>query len=83
MVLQLMLEGPRPCTILWLNVHTTAECLDRNVSIGQLLQHISKYIVACAQSRPKLLTKIYNKEVCQASEPFLFNNYSIISLTIE
>ena len=67
MVLQFMLEGPRQCTILCLNVHTTVEYLNTNVSIGQLLQHISKSIVVCALSRPKTLTKTYNKEICQAS----------------
>ena len=50
-----------------LTVHTTVEYLSRNVSIGQLLQHISKSIVVCARSRPKTLTKTYNKGVCQAS----------------
>ena len=35
------------------NVHTTVEYLNRNVSIGQLPQHISKSIVVCARSRPK------------------------------
>ena len=35
------------------NIHTTAEYLNGNVSIGQLLQHISKSIVVCARSRPK------------------------------
>ena len=62
-----MLQGPRPCTILCFNVHTTAEYLNTNISIGQLLQHISKSIVVCVRSRPKMLTKIYNKEVYQAS----------------
>ena len=50
-----------------LNIHTTAEYLNTNVSIGQLLQHISKSIVVCALSRPKMLTKTYNKEICQTS----------------
>ena len=67
MVLQFMLEGPRPCTILCFNVLTRVEYLNRNVSIGQLLQHISKSIVVCVLSRPKMLTKTYKKEVCQAS----------------
>ena len=40
MVLQFMLEGPRPYTILCFNVQTKAEDLNRNVSIDQLLQHI-------------------------------------------
>ena len=48
-----MLEGPRPCTILCFNVHTTVEYLSKNVSIGQLLQHIPNSIVVCAGSRPK------------------------------
>ena len=49
-----MLEGPaRPCTILCFNVHTTVEYVDKNVLIGQLLQHIPNSIVVCARSRPK------------------------------
>ena len=44
MVLQCMLEGPRPCTILYFNIHTTVEYLNMNVSVGQLLQHISKSV---------------------------------------
>ena len=67
MVLQFMLEGPRQCTILCLNVHTTREYLNTNVSTGQLLQHVSKSIVVCTLSRPKKLTKTYSKEICQAS----------------
>ena len=62
-VLQFMLEGPRPCTILCFNVYTTVENLNRNVSIGQLLQHISKSIVVCARSGLKLPTQTYNKFV--------------------
>ena len=31
------------------SVHTTVEYLDTNVSIGQLLKHISKCIVACSR----------------------------------
>ena len=34
-------------------VQTTVEYLNRNVSIGQLFQHISKSIVVFARSRPK------------------------------
>ena len=64
MVLQFMLKGPRPCTILFFNVHTPAEYLNGNVSIGQLLQHITKSIVVGARSRPKMLTKTENKDVC-------------------
>ena len=60
MVLQFMLEGP--CTILCFNVHTTVEYLKRKVSISQLIQHVSKSIVVCARSRPKMLTKTFNKE---------------------
>ena len=68
MVLQsVMLEGSRPRTILCFDVHITVEYLNRNVSIGQLLQHISKSIVVCARLRLKMLTKTYNKEVCQVS----------------
>ena len=69
MVLQFMLEGLRMCTILCFNDLTTVEYLNKNVSIGQLLQHFSKFIVVCARSRPKMLTKTYNKEVCQTSKP--------------
>ena len=54
MVLQFLLEGPRPCTILCFNVHTTVEYLTSDVSVGQLLQHISRSIVVC------------NKHVCHA-----------------
>ena len=74
-VLQFMLEGSRPCTILCFNVHTTFEYLNKNVSIGQLLQHISKSIVVCAGSRPKRQSKTYNKEVCQVSKPLPLINY--------
>ena len=35
MMLQFMLDGPRPCTSLCFNVYTTVEYLNRNVSIGQ------------------------------------------------
>ena len=65
-VQQFLLEGPRRCTILCFNVHTTVEYLISNVSIGQLLQHIYKSIVVCVHSRPKMLAKTYNKRVCQA-----------------
>ena len=37
MVLQFMLEGLRPCTILCFNVLTIGGHLNRNASIGQLL----------------------------------------------
>ena len=67
MVLLFMLEGPLPCTILCFNVHTTVEYLNKNVSIGQLLQHIPNSIVVRARSRPKRLTKTYNKDICQVS----------------
>ena len=55
------------------NVHSTVEYLNRNVSIGQLLQQID-----FARSRPKMLTKTYNKEVSQASKLFPFQpiNYA-------
>ena len=59
MVLQFMLEGLRPCTILCFNVHTTVEYLNKNISIGQLLLHIPNSIVVCAGSRPKRQTKTY------------------------
>ena len=75
MVLQFMLEGPRSCTILCFNVHNTVEHLNKNVSIGQLLQHIPNSIVVCAGSRPKRQTKTYNKEVCHVSLPLPLINY--------
>lgn len=65
-LLQFMLEGPPPCT-LFFNVHTTADYLNPNISIGQLLQHISNFVV-CARPRPKTLTKVSSKEVCRASQ---------------
>ena len=67
MVLQFMLEGPRPCTIPCFNVHTTVKYLNKTVLIGQLLQNIPNYIVVCAGSRPKRQTKTYNKDVCLVS----------------
>ena len=33
MVLQFMLEGPRPCTILCFNVHTTVERLTHSMFV--------------------------------------------------
>ena len=78
-VLQVMLAVPRPCIILCFNIHTTAEYFNRNASLGQLLRHISKFVVVCARSRPKMLTKTYTavtKEVCQASQPLPFINYA-------
>ena len=66
MVLQFMLER-RPCTILCFNVHITVECLNRNISIGQSLKHISKYIVVCVWSRPE-------EGVCQAYSEFAYFN---------
>ena len=53
-------------TILCFNVHPTVGYLISNVPIGQLLQRISRFIVVCARSRPKMLAKTYNKHVCQA-----------------
>ena len=53
MVPPFMLEGLRPCTVLCFNVHATVEYLNKNVSIGQLLQHIPNSIVVCAGSGPK------------------------------
>ena len=67
MVLQFKLEGPQPCTILCFNIHTTVEYLNKNVSIGQLLQHNPNSIVVCAGSGPKRQTKTNNKEVWQVS----------------
>ena len=42
-VLQFMLEGQRPRTILCFNVHTTVEYRNRDGFIGQLLQHFKIY----------------------------------------
>ena len=67
LVLQFRLEWPRPFTILCVNVHTKAEYFNRNVTIGQLLQNISKSVVVCAWLGPKMLTKTYHKETCFAS----------------
>ena len=75
--MQFMLEGPQTGTILCFNVHTTVEYFNRNFSIGQLLQCISKSIVVCAGSRPKMLTKTYNKEVCQVSLTIAFINCGV------
>ena len=58
MVLQFLFrEGVRPCSTLCFNFHTTVENFNRNVSIGQLLQQISKYILVCGRSRPKIQTE--------------------------
>ena len=56
MVLQFMLEGPQLYTILYFN-HTTAEYLNRNVPIGQLLQHVLKSVVVSPRSRRKNASK--------------------------
>ena len=46
----------------------TVKYLNKNVSIGQLLQHIPNSIIVCAGSRQKKRQiKTYNKEVCQVS----------------
>ena len=66
-LLQFMLEGPRPCTIFCFTLTLLVEKFNGNVSIGQLLQHFSKPIVACAGSRPKMITKTYSKENVSAS----------------
>ena len=67
MVLQFMLEGPRTRLILCFDVHTKLNILSKNVSIGQLLQHIPNSIVVRTGLRPKRQAKTYNKEVCQVS----------------
>ena len=76
MALLFMLEGPRPCTILCFNVHTTVEYLSKYASIGQLLQYIPNSVVVCAGSRPKRQTKTYNKEVFQVF--FIVFNYALV-----
>ena len=54
--------------------YTTAEYLNRKVSIGQLLQHISKSIMVFARSSPKML-KTYSKELV-----WLHNHSPILTL---
>ena len=50
---------PRPCTV---------EYLNRNVTNGQLLQHISKStVVDLCTVKAKNEKYIYKKEVCRAS----------------
>ena len=49
-------ERPLPSTVFCFNAVDDTVCLNRTVSIGQLIQHISKSIVAYARSRPKTLT---------------------------
>ena len=71
MVLQFMLEGLRSCTILCFNFHTTVEYLNKNVSIGQTLQHIPNAVVVCAASRPKRQTKTYKRKFVR------FHNYAL------
>ena len=66
------------CIILCFNAYTTLEYLNRNFSNGQLIHHISKSIVVCTRSRPKMLTKTYNKEIYQASQPLRFINYVVM-----
>ena len=77
MVLQFMLEGRRPRTILCLNGHATAEYLERNVSIGQLLQHILKSIVVCVRSRPKMLTKHITEKFVKLHNHFLLLTFEV------
>ena len=46
--------------------HYTVEYLNMNVSIGQLIQHISKSIAVCARSRPNMLTKNLTSPIGQS-----------------
>ena len=56
---------PRPCRILCFHVHNAVEYYGRFYwSVDTTLL---RSIVVFAPSRPKMLTKTYNKEVCQAS----------------
>ena len=83
MVLQFMLEGLRCCTILCFNVYTTIEYLNKNVSIGQLIQHIPNSIVVCAGSTPKGQTKTYNKEVRFHNHCLYYGaSYEFIDITL-
>ena len=45
MVLQFMLEGPRPCTILCVNVHTTVKYLNKNASIAVQRGSLKKLVI--------------------------------------
>ena len=47
---------------LFLGIHTTVEYLNRNVSIGQLLELDSNSIVVCARSRPNNANKNTTKK---------------------
>ena len=74
MVLQFILEEPLPCTSFF-NVHTAVEYFNNNISIGQLLQHISKSILICKRSRPKPLRKTLQ-------EVFRLHNLLLIMIVI-
>ena len=65
---------PRPCIILCFNVHNTPEYFNSHVSIGQLLQHISKSIMWFVPIKVKMLTKTYNKEVQLPCTGFITHN---------
>ena len=61
-----------PYTILCFYVHSIVKYLNRNVFIGQLLQHISLHFtiyrgVRTVKAKNDMLTKTYNKDICQAS----------------
>ena len=79
MVHQIKLEEPRPCdpqSRLCFNVHTAAGYVNRNVSIGQLLQYISKSIAVCTQSMSKILTKTCKKEILSGFIIVALYNYT-------
>ena len=69
--------GERAATVhnlVCFNVHTTAEYLNKNFSIGQLLQHISKSIVVCVWPAG---TKMLSWEKKSNDQRFLFLTLSI------
>ena len=63
MVLRFMLDGPRTCTILCFNVHTAVEHLNRKVSVGQLLQHITKSVARSMHGQGQICSHITKKFV--------------------
>lgn len=61
-VIQFLSERPLPSTVFCFNAINDTVYLNRSISIGQLIQHISKSIVAYARSRPRTLTKASKKK---------------------
>ena len=61
-VIQFLSERPLPSTVFCFNAINDTVYLNRSISIGQLIQHISKSIVAYARSMPRMLTKASKKK---------------------